>query len=73
MPNTTRVNIALSLTLIERLDNIAELLGMTRSQLCTYFIGQGCISYETSLATIGQLGQDIAQQLTFKPDELKKE
>lgn len=69
--DTIRVNIALSNSMNERIDNISSQLGMTRSQLCTYFIGQGCISFEKSIAALGQIGERVAHQLIFDDAQIK--
>ena len=58
-----RININVSEDVIARLDSIAQGYGMNRSQLCTFFIGQGVRSVEMQNQTVSALGPQLAQQL----------
>ena len=58
-----RININVSEDVIARLDSIAHGYGMNRSQLCTFFIGQGVRSVEMQNQAAAALGPQLAQQL----------
>lgn len=58
-----RININVSENVVSRLDSIAQGYGMNRSQLCTFFIGQGVRSVEMQNQAAAALGPQLAQQL----------
>lgn len=58
-----RININVSENVVDRLDSIAQGYGMNRSQLCTFFIGQGVRSVEMQNQAAAALGPQLAQQL----------
>lgn len=59
-----RVQVNLSKTMIERVDKIADLYGVTRSGLLATFIGQQVTQVE--------MGQSLANNLVNNPEFQKK-
>ena len=54
-----RVQVNLSDKMVERIDRIAEDLGLSRSSLCNMFIGQGVNSYEKANTLITNIPQEL--------------
>lgn len=54
-----RVQVNLSDKMVERLDAIAEDLGLSRSSLCNMFIGQGVNSYEKANTLFTSIPQEV--------------
>ena len=53
-----RVQVNLSEKMVERVDRIAEDMGLSRSAVCNMLIGQGVNSYEKANNIIANLPQD---------------
>lgn len=54
-----RAQINLSDEMVNKLDMYAKVLGMSRSALCAYFIGQGVMGLDKANDTIASIGQSI--------------
>lgn len=53
-----RVQVNLSEKMVERVDRIAEDMGLSRSAVCNMLIGQGVSSYEKANNIIANLPQE---------------
>lgn len=47
-----RVQINLSETMVEKVDKLAQMMGVSRSSLCSMFVGQNVITYEKTFEAI---------------------
>lgn len=47
-----RIQVSVSDSMVERLDKIAEEMGISRSALCSTFIGQAVLAHEKSYSMI---------------------
>lgn len=45
-----RIQVNVSDEMVKRIDEIASLLGVSRSAMCAFFVGQGVFSYEKVLS-----------------------
>lgn len=55
----TRIQVICSNELIERLDNYAQMMGVTRSALACMFIGQGIMGLDKAMNVVDKLGDGI--------------
>lgn len=51
MADTTKIQVTLSNKLINTIDFYAQQIGMSRSALCAYWIGQSCMSLDNLVRT----------------------
>lgn len=51
MADTTKIQVTLSNKLIKKIDGYAEEIGMSRSGLCAYWIGQSCMALDNLIRT----------------------
>lgn len=58
-----RVQVNLSDDLVKKIDGYAKVMGVSRSALCSVWIGQSAMSYEQSLAVVKQMGDKIGNKL----------
>lgn len=61
---TQRIQVNLSDEMITKVDNYAAMLGMSRSGLCAYFIGQGTLAFETSLSACDEIAKKMLEKST---------
>lgn len=54
-----RAQINLSDEMVNKIDMYAKVLGMSRSALCAFFIGQGVMGLDKANDTIVSIGQSI--------------
>lgn len=66
-----RVQVNLSDTMVESVDKYAQLMGVSRSALCSMLIGQGIMGYDKSLEVINRIGDKLGDSL--QADKLIKE
>lgn len=50
-----KVQVNVSDELVERIDNYAKMMGVSRSALCGVFIGQGIMNYDKAFNMIDEL------------------
>lgn len=58
-----RVQVNLSDDLVKKIDGYAKVMGVSRSALCSVWIGQSAMSYEQSFAIVQQMGDKLEQAL----------
>ncbi len=51
MADTTKIQVTLSNKLINTIDYYAQQIGMSRSGLCAYWIGQSCMALDNLVRT----------------------
>ena len=51
MADTTKIQVTLSNKLINTIDFYAQQIGMSRSALCAYWIGQSCMALDNLVRT----------------------
>lgn len=64
-----RVQVNVNDEMVERIDYYAKLMGMSRSGLCSYFIGMGMMSIEKANTIMNEMGDAMLSnvpQLTDK-------
>ena len=66
-----KVQITLNDDLVKKIDQYAAAIGMSRSAVCAYWIGQSALGLETATHTLEKLGVDVAQAL--QEDRRRKE
>ena len=59
---TQRIQVNLSDEMVTKIDNYAAMLGMSRSGLCAYFIGQGTLAFETSLNACDEVAKKLLEK-----------
>lgn len=64
-----RVQVNLSEDLVSRIDKYAQMVGMSRSSLCAFFVGQGVMSYDKSLEVLQSAGLRVADSVLAQKDE----
>lgn len=65
-----RIQVNMSEKMIERVDKLAEAMGMSRSATCNFLISQGVMSYEKTNQAMASLPAEIVDKLLQKlPDE----
>lgn len=61
-----RVQVNLSDNMVSRIDKIADEMGLTRSALCSTFIGQSVMSFEKTFTvlqdTFNKIGDETVQK-----------
>lgn len=58
-----RVQVNISDELVKKIDDYAKMMGVSRSALCSVWIGQSVMSYDKSLMMIEQMGDKIGDRL----------
>ena len=58
-----RVQINLSDEMVDRVDMYAKVMGMSRSGLCAYFIGQSVMGLDKANSTIENFGKSVVEQM----------
>lgn len=61
-----RVQVNVSDELVKKIDEYAKIMGVSRSALCSVWIGQSVMSYEQSLTMIKQMGDKIGDKLLME-------
>lgn len=59
-----RVQVNLSDEMVVRTDFYAKKLGVTRSSLCAFFIGQGVMAYDKSFDVLDNAGEQFVNSLS---------
>lgn len=62
-----RVQVNLSDEMVKRVDDYADKIGVTRSALCGFFIGQGILGYDNASTVL----DSIAIALKNKAEDIK--
>ncbi len=65
-----RVQVNVNDELVERIDYYAKLMGMSRSGLCSYFIGMGMMSIEKANTIMNEMS-DVMLSNVSKLEEKK--
>lgn len=63
-----RVQFTLGDRMVEKLDALAEEIGMTRSAACTFLVTQGLLSFEHSKKALGSLPEAIVEAIRGKDE-----
>lgn len=58
-----RVQVNVSDDLVKKIDEYAKVMGVSRSALCSVWIGQSAMSYEQSFAIVQQMSDNLGQAL----------
>lgn len=58
-----RIQVNVGDDIVKQLDKYAEMMGVSRSALCSIFIGQGILGYNKSFEMIDVLGQKLGDTL----------
>ena len=66
-----KVQVNLSDEMVSRVDKHAKNIGMSRSSLCAYLIGQGIVNMDTAYSLVENMGSTLIEQID--KNELKKE
>lgn len=65
-----RIQVNVSDEMVKRIDEVASLLGVSRSALCSVFVGQGVFSFEKALSvtegTLDSLKASLLSQLVHE-------
>lgn len=54
-----KVQITLNDKLVEKIDQYAAAIGMTRSGICAYWIGQSVLGFDRATQSIERMGSDV--------------
>ena len=49
--------------MVDKIDKYAEMMGISRSALCAYLIGQGIMSMSKSFDVLDSVGMSFAEQM----------
>lgn len=69
----TRIVVTVSEDMKNRLDKYAELLGLNRSALCAFLLGQGVLSMDRAYGLLDQTAQMLKTELQSFPDAAEPE
>ena len=58
-----KVQVNVSDELVERIDNYAKMMGVSRSALCGVFIGQGIMNYDKAFNMLDELKGSLFEQM----------
>lgn len=58
-----RVQVNLSDEMVTRVDKYADMMGVSRSALCSMFIGQGIMAYDKSISMLENVGERVGNSL----------
>ena len=64
-----KVQITLNDKLVEKIDKYAAAIGMTRSSICAYWIGQAVLGFDKASQTLDRMGTDVLTLLTQEHDQ----
>lgn len=64
-----KVQITLNDKLVEKIDSYAAAIGMTRSSICAYWIGQAVFGFDKASQSIERMGADVLTLLTQEHDQ----
>ena len=64
-----RVQVILNDEFVEKLDEYAGKIGMSRSALCALFIGQGLMAYNAGMDLITKYGEEAIKRLDEKRND----
>lgn len=73
MAERIKLQIGMPVEMIERIDKIASEMGMTRSQLCAYFIGNGVRQTELQSNAVTSMVSQLAPALQQVIQQEKQE
>lgn len=62
--NVMRIQVIASDEMVAKVDKYANMMGVSRSALCSILIGQGIMGYEKSIDIFEKVGIDMTEQLT---------
>lgn len=58
-----RIQVNLSDEMVEKVDAYASVMGMSRSSLCAYFIGQSVMGLDKANSTIASFGESVVEMM----------
>lgn len=58
-----RLQVAVSDEMCERIDSYAKMMGISRSALCSMFIGQGIMAFDKAQTIMSDVGINLSEQL----------
>lgn len=58
-----RITITVSDESVEKLSYYGEKMGMNRSSLCAYFVGQGLLSMDKAYSLIDRVASDMSEEM----------
>lgn len=58
-----RITITVSDESVEKLSYYGEKMGMNRSALCAYFVGQGLLSMDKAYSLIDRFASDMSEEM----------
>lgn len=58
-----RIQVNVNDDLVKQIDEYADMMGVSRSALCSTFIGQGVLGYNKSFKIIDDLGQKLGDSM----------
>lgn len=61
-----RIQVIASDDLVAKVDKYADMMGVSRSALCSVLIGQGIMGYEKSVELFDKFGGDLVSELSKK-------
>lgn len=61
--DNVRISVTVSKEIAEKLDNYSSMIGMNRSALCCYFIGQSVIGVTKAMGLVDDLGIELNKSL----------
>ena len=63
-----RIQVNMSEKMVERVDKVAEDMGMSRSSTCNFLISQGVMSYEKANKAVASMPAEIVEKLLKKSE-----
>lgn len=60
-----RVQVNLSDEMVNKVDSYARKMGVSRSSLCSMFIGQGIMNYDNSMDLLSLIGDRLSDSLVI--------
>jgi len=64
-----RIQINLSDEMVGKVDAYATIMGMSRSSLCAYFIGQSIMGLDRANNTITQFGESVVEMMKSEQEK----
>lgn len=58
-----RITITVSDESVEKLSYYGEKMGMNRSALCAYFVGQGLLSMDKAYSVLDKVASDMSEEM----------
>ena len=71
--NKIRINITLEKKLFDKIGEIADMYGISKSKLCAFWIGQGYVATNEAFKAIKNLPQEYIKQLNAQDQDEKNE